>query len=234
MPPVTPSRLDRRIAQLGGPSTKTILVAVGDCMRRPDELASPMMASARPEETERALAALSARDVAETLSGVDASSCRGALVRSGEDAFEAAFADTKEDRALFASAALDGLQERDRLASMVVAAQKKLALNKDTDGTAELRSALSALEASLADVDRGKEALSRKLTGINPERRAELGRLAPELRETAWWYSARGEDDALLGVLGGEAVPEGASRAMIADVERSATALAHGAGGRNA
>ncbi len=227
MPPaVTPSRLERRIVQLGGPSTKTILVAVGDCMRRPEDASS-----ARPEETERALAALSAREVAETLAGVDANSCRGALARSGEDAFEAAFADTKEDRALFASAALDGLQERDRLASMVVAAQKKLALTKE--GAPELQSALAALEASLADVDRGREALARKLTGINPERRAELGRLAPELRETAWWYSARGEDDALLGVLGGEAVPEGASRAMVADVERSATALAHGAGGRS-
>jgi hypothetical protein len=175
---------------------------------------------------------LSIAETASALAAVDAASCRSALARSGEDAFEAAFADTKEDRALFASAALDGLQERDRLASMVVAAHQKLALSKGAD-VAVLSNALATLEASLADIDRGKDALARKLTGVNTERRAELGRLSPELRETAWWYAARSEDDALLGVLGGEAVPEGASRALVADVERSATALAHGAGGRS-
>jgi hypothetical protein len=232
MPPAaTPSRLERRIQQLGGPSTKTILVAVGDSMRRPEETSS-----ARPEETERALLALSATDVVASLASSDAASCRAALVRSAEDAFEAAFADTKEDRALYASAALDGLAERDRFCSLLVAAQKKLELVKNgapDPAASELESAVASAEARLVEIDRGADAIARKLTGVNAERRAELGRLAPELRETAWWYAARSEDDALLGVLGGEALPEDASRALRSDVARSATALAYGAGGRS-
>lgn len=233
MPPAAPpSRLETRIATLGGSSPKTILVAVGDSIRRPTDAMS-----ARPDETERALAALSCRDVCEALAGVDVKACRAAIMRAAEDAFEAAFADSTEDRSLFASAALDGLAQRDRLASMETAARRRHALSldggADLAGAAEIERALAAFSAQLADVDAGHASLARRLTGVNAERRAELGRLSPEVAERAWWYSARSEDDALLAVLGGEAVPQGASTDLRADLARSTEALAYGAGGRD-
>ncbi|MBL9027648.1 MAG: hypothetical protein JNL21_35985 [Myxococcales bacterium] len=232
MPPAAPpSRLESRIAMLGGPSTKTILVAVGDSVRRPSDAKS-----ARPEETERALSALSCRDVCEALAAADTTTCLAALHRAAEDAFEASFADTQEDRTLFASAALDGLATRDRLASMEAAARRKLELLMNGGGNraeaSELEAALGALATRLQEVDGGRASLARRLTGINAERRAELGRLAPEMAERAWWYAARIEDDALLSVLGGEALPEGASAGLRADLARSSQALALGAGGR--
>jgi hypothetical protein len=233
MPPaVTPSRLERRIAALGGPSTKTILVAVGDSIRRPSDASS-----ARPDETERALVALSPADVTTALRGVDATSCRAALARAGEDAFEAAFAESSEDRALFASAALDGLAVRDAIASMGAAARQKLALMRgaatDVAAAGDLEAALTTFTSQLATIDAQNASIARRLTGINAERRTELGRLSADLREEAWWYAARSEDDALLAVLGGEAAPGDASAELRADLARSSAVIAQGAGGRH-
>jgi hypothetical protein len=221
MPPlVQPSPLDTRIAELGGPSTKTILVAVGDAMRRPGD-----PTSARPVETGRALGALSVLDVAGVVRDVDVGACRAQLERASADAFEAAFAEAPDERTLFASAAVDGLAARDRVASICVAAERRLEMARDgaSDPDAgELEGAISSLRARLSDLDRGRERFARPLTGINAERRAELARLSDEARAEAWWFAARVDDDDLLTVLadGGHA-RGGSSPAVWNDLLRS-------------
>ncbi len=227
MPPSAPtSRLERRLVQLGGRSTKTILMAVGDAVRRPDE-----PTSARPEETERALSALSLAEVCEAIASADVAGCAAKLSRAGDDAFEAAFAEGEEDRALFASASLDGLAARDQLESLRTAALRFVEIARDGGSdVGALGGAVDALDRGLAELDAGRAALCRKLTGVNAERRAELGRLAPELRERAWWYEARSADDALLSVLAGGEERADLSDAVRADVVRSSGALAAGAG----
>jgi len=120
---------------------------------------------------------------------------------------------------------------------MLAAGRHKLALMRGAgDGataTADLEASLTELSTELATVDAHGASIARRLTGINAERRAELGKLSEDLREEAWWYAARSEDDALLAVLGGEAAPGDASAALRADLSRSSAALAHGAGGRD-
>jgi len=203
MPPLTSIRkspLDQKISEAGGPTTKTVLVVCGEMMRR-----SKHPSSARPEETERALSALSVSDVTQAVAGLDVASAKGELARAIEDAFEAAFADSEEDRTLFTSSAMSGIAARDRLASAIFGARQKLALASGDAGVEGLAASLATVEDSLAALDEQLRPQVRSLTSVNPERRAELSMLDPELRETAWWYAARSDegDDQLLAQLGG-------------------------------
>lgn len=210
--------LEQRIAEAGGSSPMTVMVVCGDMLRR-----SSHPSSARPEETERALSALSVEAAIEALSSVDGAAVEQALSRAADQAFEAAFADDEQDRVPFARGAMDGLDARDRVASLVAAATAKLSAVRGGGGDgAGLERAIEATRASMAGVDAKMQSKARALTGVNRERRAELLELDASERALAWWYASRSEasDDELLAALGGvEGIsPQGA---VVADLAAS-------------
>lgn len=210
--------LDQRIAEAGGSSPATVMVVCGDMLRR-----SSHPSSARPEEMERALSALSVESAIEALASVDGASVEQALARAADQAFEAAFAEDEQERAPFARGAMDGLDSRDRVASMLAAASAKLdAARTSQADAAGLARAIEATRATIAEVDAKMQSKARALTGVNRERRAELAALDASERASAWWYASRSEtsDDDLLAALGGvEGIdPKGA---VVADLAAS-------------
>lgn len=218
MPPVSirPSMLEQRCKEFGGKTCVTVLVACGECLRRVE---SPE--SAPPIEIERALAALSVQEVEAALAGADLVTTRRDLTRAGSEAFEAAFADSDEERSLFQKSAFEALFSRDRLASMLAAAEAKGAA-AGADG-APLAAAVAALRGRVGEVDQAvRGAVVRSLTALNGERRAALARLTEAARREAWWYGERaGEaDDDLLAALG--ALEPGAGAAAHDDELRRA------------
>ncbi len=201
-----PSTLDSNVQKLGGPTPRNVLTVCGDALRK-----SSLKESARPEETDRALLALSAVDVATGLKSVVMEEVGQAVMRAGNEAFEAAFADDDGERALFAESAFGALQARDGVQSMLTAARRRgeLAASKgqkysDAAGTESIAAAVAAVEADLLFIDRKKNAFARMLTGINPERRKALAALDAGERDAAWWFStlADAENDGLLTKLG--------------------------------
>lgn len=202
MPPIIlrKSVLEQKIAEAGGPVPATVLVVCGDMIRR-----SSQRESARTEETERALAALSPASVVEALAAIDLSQVRQETQRAIDESFEAAFADSPEERALFATSAMSALAARDRLESLLVAARERARLlGENGEGAAELGVAVDAREEAASALDRELERRVRSLTAVNAERRAELAKLDEPRRARAWWYAARSEagDDELLIALG--------------------------------
>jgi hypothetical protein len=218
MPPSTLSRLDQRVAELGDTTPTTVLCVCGDVIRsRPG---SPK--SARPEETERALGALSLAEVASAVGAVDLVATKKAVERAASDAFEAAFADSPEERELFVASSMEGLLVRDRVASLLVAARARLDLAAGRgEASSALIEACASLEARLGSVERARATLARQLTGANAARRAALSTLTDDAAKAAWWYSDRSSDDGLLPALVGE-VSADASESIRADLERSA------------
>lgn len=256
MPPVTIRKplVDPKLTDTGGsiPQTlspltaqQTVLVGCGEAMRR-----TRHTSSARPEETERALLALSPSAVASALSGMDTVSTRSELSRAIEDAFEAAFAEDEEERTMFASSAMSGLVARDQFASALFAAKARMSQlqrsrsasdgsvvaperasssvdSRGAHGEAALAEAIATAEGLAQALDRQMSHGSRSLTGVNRERRAELDRLDPEQRSHAWWYADRateGDDDLLvaLGDLNGKAVSK---LGPAAEADRAASEL---------
>ncbi|HTJ84071.1 MAG TPA: hypothetical protein VL400_20265 [Polyangiaceae bacterium] len=223
MPPFAESKLDRRIAQLGGKMSTRVLVCCGDAIRK--KAGEPE--SARTEDTERALSALSVADAAAAVREVDVSAVASSLARASADAFEAAFAESDEERELFLASAVEGLAARDRVASIAVAARARAAMAAQSgDAATSLESACADLDQRLQQAELPRVAWSRSLSGANAARRALLATLTEEAAAGAWWYAARSEDDDLLGALAGEIALEGArlSEAGRADVARSALA----------
>jgi hypothetical protein len=191
-----PSPFDSQLKKLGGSTPINVLTVCGDSLRRTSH-----PESARPEETDRALLALSIADVARSVAGC-APNVQTELQRAGSEAFEAAFADSSEERGLFAESARGALVARDRAESVLVAARRRIELAKDD--LTELLRAVDALEARLAAADTKRKSLARSLTGINPERRRELATLDPAAKARAWWFAllAEPEHDALLPAFG--------------------------------
>ncbi len=202
-----PSTIDTNVQKLGGPTPRNVLTVCGDALRK-----SSLKESARPEETDRALLALSVEDVTAGLKSVSLKAVGEAVTRAGNEAFEAAFADDDGERCLFAESACGALQIRDGVQSMLTAARRRgeLVASKGNsasvkgDGTEEIAAAVAAVEADLVFIDRQKMAISRMLTGINPERRKALLSLDVSERDAAWWFSslADAENDTLLAKLG--------------------------------
>lgn len=205
--------VDMRVAILTAPNPapREVLAAVGDLARRSER-------HAVPEDTlTAALQSLRAADVTLALSELDPSTCEESLGRAAAEAFEAAFADSPEERELFAEAAIAGLLVRDRVESLVFAARRFMAATGDDPST---REALEAVTARFAQVDEVlANKLARSLTGINQERRACLDELDSEVRGAAPWFSLRLDGDGLLEALAGNT--EGASASVAADLARS-------------
>ena len=205
MPPFSQRRpakfIDQRTAELGGKSAATVMVACGEVLRMKPEATLESATS----EAEAALLALSLHDVETALGSVSSGATRGELKLAISDAFEAAFADQTEERALYGQSAAAGLFARDRVASICAAARARLSLGEE-NGTQ--KSAATAALATLTDEMRRLDAeLSREvrsLTGINRERRIARDKLNESERAEAWWYSARSDesDDRLLAALG--------------------------------
>jgi hypothetical protein len=191
-----PSPFDSQLKKLGGNTPINVLTVCGDSLRRTSH-----PESARPDETDRALLALSVAEVAQGVRGV-APDLHAELQRAGAEAFEAAFADSGEERTLFAESSRGALVARDRAESVLVAARRRIELAKDD--LSELIRQVDALEARLVDVDAPQKSLARSLTGINPERRRELATLDEGMKARAWWFSkmAEPEHDGLLQSLG--------------------------------
>ncbi len=223
MPPSTLSRLDRRIAELGDTTPTTVLCVCGDVMR-----SRPTPESARPEETERALSALSVGDVTQAIRTVDLVLTQTALRRAADDAFEAAFADSTEERELFVASTMEGLARRDRVASLLVAARARVELARSGGADAEdLERACADLETRLGALERSRASLARKLTGANAARRTALAALTQQAATAAWWYAERASDDGLLPALGGE--PGEITASIQADLSRSALPVSEAA-----
>lgn len=221
MPPATirKTTLDQKITEAGGPVPINVLAVCGDTMRR-----SKHPSSARPEEAERALRALSVADVVDAVCAVDASTVRTELTRSFEESFEAAFADSDEERTLFATSATAALSKRDRVTSVLVAARVRAGYDADdgADDLARLKAEIQRLELTIGALDQELRKRSRLLTGINRERRAELEKLDVDQREGAWWYSDRvgREDDTLLAALG-DVEGTSAAKGTLSDLARA-------------
>lgn len=201
MPPVSvprPSSLEQRCKELGGTSCTTMLVAVGEALRH-----EPTRESAPATEVERALAALSVADVVAALAGVDAEATKREIQRAGSEAFEAAFADTDEEKTLFQKSAAEALFSRDRLASMIAAVDAKRRAHAGAEAES-LAQAVASARALTGGLDASVKSVTRALTAINGERRLALGRLSQAARAEAWWYAERSApaDDDLLTSLG--------------------------------
>ena len=227
MPPVTLRKpvLDQKISEAGGPAPKNVLAVCGDMIRR-----SSHPDSARTEETERALRALSPAHVALALGALDVAQIQRETARAIEESFEAAFADTPEERAMFAASAMSALKGRDQLESVLAAARAHVSMSEVLGGASvdAVRGAVDALEQAAASLDRQLSARVRSLTAVNPERRAELAKLDESARSRAWWYSARadeGDDDLLVALAdlpGGDASVTHLGSAAQADIGGSA------------
>jgi hypothetical protein len=191
-----PSPFDSQLKKLGGSTPINVLTVCGDSLRR-----SSHPESARPDETDRALLALSIAEVAQGVGGV-APNLQAELQRAGAESFEAAFADSGEERALFAESSRGALVARDRAESVLVAARRRIELAKDD--LSELSRQVAALAERLVVVDAKQKSLARNLTGINPERRNELATLDAGAKARAWWFSlmAEPEHDGMLRSFG--------------------------------
>lgn len=227
MPPASmkKSPLDQKILDAGGPTPQTVLVVCGDMLRR-----SKHTSSARPEETERALGALSIGAAAEALAAVDVKSVRTELTRAFEESFEAAFAEDAEERTLFASSAMGGIAARDRMASALAGAKARLAIAERSQASQEscrpLSDAILSIQTAAAELDRELSSRSRTLTAVNRERRAELDKLDADQRESSWWYSSRADvgDDELVAALGDLGASSPSSRRLSAAAQKDLVA----------
>lgn len=223
MPPFTQRRraIDQRTAELGGKTPATIMVACGEVLR----MKEPASESAR-SEAEGALVVLSLQEVETSLSSVISGATRGELKLAMSDAFEAAFADGSEERALYGASVVAGLLARDKVASLCAAARARLTMGPESSTQkSAVNLALAHLVNEMAALDGELSLQARSLTGINRERRALRDKLTPEERDAAWWYSARSDesDDRLLAALG-DISPAAGGLAVTAAVQADLTA----------
>jgi hypothetical protein len=204
MPPFSQRRpskfIDQRTTDLGGKSPATVMVACGEVLRM-----KPEATESATSEAEAALLALSLQDLETALGSVSTGATRGELKLALSDAFEAAFADVTEERALYGQSAAAGLAARDKVASICAAAQARLSLGQE-NGTQKsaAKAALGKLSEEMRLLDAEVSKQVRSLTGINRERRIARDKLNESERALAWWYSARSDeaDDRLLAALG--------------------------------
>lgn len=197
--PVVDTVTQARKEALTSTNTTVVVAMVGEVLRRQGSCGQELV-----EQATAALARVSQADVDAAVRSISVTACRADVVRASEEAFEAAFADSNEERALFAKSALEALLSRDRVESTLFAAR---AFAKAKGGaSAELSSddveALGTLDGELG------RSLGRSLTGINAERRASLGDLDASERGHAVWFASLLDADDLLPALAGQKTSE--------------------------
>jgi hypothetical protein len=115
------------------------------------------------------------------------------------------------ERKSWEEAALAGLWQRDRLASIGAALDHK-GLDRTT------------LDARLAEIDATLTKKARMLVGLNETRRRELEVLDPAARSTAWWFGARARCDRLKALYTGQDVSHDAHVESCEDCRRDVAA----------
>lgn len=188
-----------------------LLEAAGDVLRRKVALGTSSDAVVKQ------LAAVGDTALRSWGDGVQVSELTARLKRAAAQAVEAAIPDSPEAGAQMAQWAAQDLQARDRLESALVALE---AMNR-----ADAKALASRLRTALVPVDRTCRAMVESFTALNATRRTEAALLDTEFRGAAWWYSERTgiDDDALVGVLGGERgsmPPEAASADRVVKKKR--------------
>ncbi|MFO0596092.1 MAG: hypothetical protein U0228_12325 [Myxococcaceae bacterium] len=181
-----------------------LLEAAGDLLRRKSAL------GVAAGDVLKQLGAVTDGALKAWADGVQVSELATRLKRAAAQAVEAALPDSADDGAAMAQWAAQDLQARDRLESALVAL--------DAMGRPEAKQVASRLRAAVAQVDSSCRGMVLSFTALNSTRRTEAALLDGEYRTAAWWYSERTgiEDDALVGILGGEqkgSIPPFATRA---------------------
>ncbi len=186
------SRYQARRDQLtrGGAAPGSLLEGVGDILRRGERLGN--------EGVQQALRGLTRGQVESWLQAQKPDALRSGLLRAAEESLEAALGEPEEAE-LWRTAALEGLQARDRAESAVRALLAWEALHGALDGAVarvwrEFREGLGRLDTAL----RPK---ARWFIPLNPQRRAEREVLDTAERAGAWWYSERSDCDDLIAAL---------------------------------
>jgi hypothetical protein len=178
-----------------GRDTGRILAAAGALLRRRAAVAFD------PAAVDAALVALSGERVRAWAATVDAGRVAAALGRATDDAALSAFAETEDERARWAAAAVEALAMRDELESAAVALARREELGGSREG--------AGFSQQLAVVDRALAGRARRLSGLNEVRRAERDLLDPDARARATWYSERAGCDGLVEALAGERITMG-------------------------
>lgn len=213
--PVVDPVTEARKEALTSTNTTVVVAMVGEVLRRQGSSGQGLV-----EQANAALARVSQADVDAAVRSISVTTCRADVVRASEEAFEAAFADSKEEREEFAKSALEALLSRDRVESTLFAAR---AFAKSKGGaTAEVFQEAAALGKLDGELGRS---LGRSLTGINAERRASLADLDASERGHAVWFTSFLDADDLLPALAGEKKSELSSAAREALASSSVGAL---------
>jgi hypothetical protein len=207
----------RRRAMLASGQPHQVLLAAGAWLRGIDE--------EERSEAREALAELSVDEVRGALVAIDPAICADALARATEAAFDASLEDDEEERDALETAAIEALDERDDVESILCAVDCVVdRIAADDPEAASLREAASALRATTVAVDAAAMRRARPLTAINELRRGRIEALAPDARAAAWWFGhlAGADHDGLMDALattGAEAGPAAsreAARAVLA------------------
>lgn len=190
--PVVDPIAEARSQRLKSTNTAVVVAAAGEVLRRKESAGKALV-----EQAQQALMKLNQSDVEASLKAISVAACRSDVSRAAEQAFDAAFADSAEERAELAKSALASLRSRDDIESTLFAAKsfasdRKVSLDVDA----------SAADLGRLDGELGRS-LGRSLTGINAERRASLAELDPSERDRAVWFGSFLDADDLLPALGG-------------------------------
>lgn len=204
--PVVDALTQSRKEALTSTNTTVVVAMVGEVLRRQGSCGQLV------EQASSALARLSQADVESAVKSISTTACRVDVARAAEEAFEAAFADSPDERAEFAKSALEALLSRDRIESTLFAARafmRASGTSLDVDA--------SSAELARLDGELGR-GLGRSLTGINAERRASLADLDASERERAVWFASFLDADDLLPALAGTKTSDlsGAAREALA------------------
>jgi hypothetical protein len=226
MPPVTikkpqeslsPTYVSARVEALQSKSPAVVLSAAGDLLRRSQRLLTAGAGREVMEQVERAIQQITIADATAAVVAIDVASCRSSVERAGGQAFDAAFADTPEERAKCAKAAVDALLARDAVESTLVASRRRMT-NEAAPTAASLLSAVEEKTEAMRAVDAlFGQSVGRELTGINEERRALLREIDAALHDECPWFTRFSGADDMLQVLGGTKtsdVSEGAAAAL--------------------
>lgn len=185
-------RLSEALARRPHPEERAVLAgallgAAGYLLRRSRAFADPAV--------EAQLAALPREDLQAWLASASASGLRRALQHAADAAFEAALSEDEGEREGHHTAAMEGLAERERLASALHATDRWEQLQGPLEERARRRR--DTLLGEIARIDASLRSTAVTLTHLNEERRAERDLLDEPLREGAWWYSHHAQNDDL-------------------------------------
>jgi hypothetical protein len=190
-------RLADALVQRPHPEERAILAGAllstaGYLLRRSRAVASADLDPAYPECV---LGDLSRDDLQAWLTVASVAGLRRTLQKAADSAFEAALADDADERERLREIALEGLAERERLASALHALDRWELLHGPLDDRARRRRDALALEASR--IDDSLRASSVALTHLNDERRIERDSLEDSFLASSWWYARHADRDDL-------------------------------------